>query len=67
MVVLPTLSLSGETSPYKVELLCMHEIDGELLQVTSTFTLVRVLVNVCFLNLKQVLIMICMMMMVWWW
>ena len=35
----------------------MPEIDGELLQVTSTFTLVRVLVKVCFLNLKQVWIM----------
>ena len=43
MVVLPTLSLSWETSPFKVELLRIHEIDGELLQVTFTFTLVLVL------------------------
>ena len=30
----------------------MHEIDGELLQVTFTFTLVRVLFNICILNFK---------------
>ena len=34
----------------------IHKIDGELLQVTFTFTLVRVLFNVCILNLKQVVI-----------